>query len=148
MLVRTDFLSPVRISVRPVGGQGQPYGDDVVELARELVEETALTQKQIGARVGVSHMTVCRWARAGKWQRPFEAARPLDETGWSLPAMQRFTIRTKPWRLLEKAEALLARLEGQDRADPGEIQRALDLLLAARTASRVPVPRTRRKRAD
>jgi transposase len=131
VLVRTDVLLPVRLSLRPVGGQGQPYGDDVVALARELVEDTVLTQKEIGARIGVSHMTISRWARAGKWRRPYGAARPFDETGWSLAAMQRFSIRTKPWRLLEEAEALLAKLAGQGRADLADIERALELLLAA-----------------
>ena len=36
--------------------------------------------------------------------------------------MHRFHIRTAPWRLLEEAEALLARLEGQERADLTEIE--------------------------
>lgn len=55
----------VRFSLRPLGGQGRPYGEDVVAQARELVEGTWLTQNEIGARIGVTHMTVCRWARAG-----------------------------------------------------------------------------------
>ena len=135
----------VRLSaaLRASGGQGQPYGDDVVAQARALVERTILTQKEIGARIGVSHMTICRWARSGGWRRPLAAARPLDELGSASAATERFVIRTEPWRRLRTAEAILDVLESQPTADLADIERALDLLLAARKAAAVPVPRTR-----
>ena len=58
---------PIRLSIRPRGGQGEPYGDDVVAVVRRLVEETRLSHKEIGARTGVSHMTR-RWLRpSGAW---------------------------------------------------------------------------------
>jgi hypothetical protein len=45
---------PIRLSIRPRGGQGEPYGDDVVAVVRRLVEETRLSHKEIGARAGAS----------------------------------------------------------------------------------------------
>lgn len=115
----------VRFSTRPLGGQGQPYGDDVVAQARELVETTWLTQKQIGARIGVSHMTVCRWARAGGWMRPRGIGQPPDERSDSIRAMQRFETRTRPWRLLRRAEVLLATLPARDGRDLDRLEQAL-----------------------
>ena len=122
-LIRLSGWQPV------AGGQGQPYGDDVVAQVRAMVEGTLLTQKQIAARVGVSQMSVSRWARAGGWRRPVGTSKPFDETGSSLRAMERYNARTKPWRRLEEAEALLARAEG-GALDTAE--RALALLLEAR----------------
>ena len=115
----------IRLSVRPSGGQGQPYGDDVVALARELVETTWLTQRQIGARIGVSHMSVCRWARAAGWMRPNGSGKPPDERGDSFRAMQRFETRTRPWRLLRRAEVLLATLPARDGRDLDRLEQAL-----------------------
>lgn len=124
--------APVRLSLRPLGGQGQPYDDDVVALARELVEGTTLTQKEIAARIGVSQMSICRWARAGRWRRPFGAARPVDERGSSWSALERYEARTAPWRRLDEAERLLDALEREGGGGLDGVERALELLLEAR----------------
>ena len=94
-----------------------------------MIEGTLLTQREIAAQVGVSQMTVSRWARAGGWRRPRGAAKPFDETGSSLRAMQRYNARTKPWRRLEEAEALLA---GAEHGALDRAERALALLQEAR----------------
>ena len=112
-------LPPVRLSLRPPGGQGQPYGDDVVELARELVETTTLTNSAIADRVGVSHMTIARWARSGNWRQPYG---------------RRNTRR--PWRLLEEAENRLGELERAGTAELRALAEMLVLLLAARHLGR------------
>ena len=130
----------VRLSTHPIGGQGQPYGDEVVAQARELVETTWLSHKEIGARVGVSHMTICRWKRAGRWRLPPGAARSPDERGESLQAMQTYNRRTKPWRLLEEAEAILAAGPTPDR-----MLEALAWLLAAQALYRLGTGRVRRR---
>jgi hypothetical protein len=124
---------PIRLSVRPrpPGGQGQPYPDAVVAEARALVEGTCLSQAEIAARVGISHMSVCRWARAGGWRRPRGTQRPFDELGRSPKAMQRYATRTRPWRLLEEAEGIVAGVEAGE-ADLDRLERALALVLEAR----------------
>lgn len=72
-------LGLVRLSLRPPGGQGEPYADDVAAHARELVEGTILGQKEIAATVGVSHMTIGHWARSGNWRRPPGCVRAFHE---------------------------------------------------------------------
>lgn len=124
--------APVRLSLRPLGGQGQPYDDDVVALARELVEGTTLTQKEIAARIGVSQMSVGRWARAGRWRRPFGAARPVDERGSSWSALERYEARTAPWRRLDEAERLLDALEREGGGGLEGVERAFASILEAR----------------
>ena len=86
-------LALVRLTLRPPGGQGEPYGDDVVALVRGLVETTTLTHKEIGERVGISHMTVCRWRKAGRWRRPPGAARAPGELSRRWPIVVRFDQR-------------------------------------------------------
>lgn len=124
---------PVRLSLRPRGGKGEPYADDVVAQVRELVEETRLGQKEIGAIVGVSHMSVSRWMRSGGWQRPPGTARPLDEQSDSLKAMKRRHARTRAWRLLKEAEVLIEELEEQD-ADLDRLEAALNVAALASEA--------------
>ncbi|TDR94676.1 helix-turn-helix domain-containing protein [Enterovirga rhinocerotis] len=131
----------VRLTVGPLGGQGQPYGDDVVAQVRELVEETRLGQKEIAAIVGVSHMTVSRWARSGGWRRPPGSARPLDELSDTPRAIIRQGARTLPWRLLVKAETLLA----SDAADLAAMEQALALVLEARDAHAAGIGPKRRR---
>lgn len=121
----------IRLSLRHPGGQGEPYGDDVVAQARKLVEETRLTQKEIGVRLGISHMTVSRWARSGGWRRPSGTARSFDENRASLRAMQRHAVRTRPQRFLEEAEGLLDAL-AREGPDLGRMETALGFLLEAR----------------
>ena len=126
-------LGIVRLTLRALGGRGDPYGDDVVARARELVERTHLTQREIAVRVGVSQITVSRWSRSGNWRRPPGAAKPVDETGASLRAMSRYNARTRPWRLLAEAETLLDSA-ARDGAELDGLERALRLLVEARAA--------------
>lgn len=143
--MRAEFLPPVRLSVRPIGGQGQPYGDDVVALARELSERTTLTRREIAARVGVSHMTITRWARSGHWH-PLGWLPRGRKPGRSWAATERDALRVDPWGDLYEAERLLGSLEQQATANLDEIERALHLVLTARAASRRPVARPKRQR--
>jgi hypothetical protein len=145
-MARDAFVLPR--SWHPVGGQGQPYDDDVVEIARSLVLTTDLTFKEIAARVGVSHMTIGRWARAGRW-RPFGPPRRARNPRRNWAAMERALLRPDafrpdPWGRLVEAERLLALLERGDRAGLSEIERALTLLLAARQDHARPQRRRRR----
>lgn len=111
-------LLPVRLSLLPLGGQGQPYDDGVVALARDLVRTTTLSNKEIAARVGVSHMTIGRWARSGNWCRPHQRARTA-----------------RPWRLLHEAEWSLGDMERVGRADLPKLGEVLGLLLEARASN-------------
>jgi transposase len=143
-MARDAFVLPR--AFRPVGGQGQPYDDDVVAIARSLVLTTELTFKEIAARVGVSHMTIGRWARAGRWRpfgRPRRAGRPVRN--WA--ELERAHLRPDPWGRLVEAERLLAVLERGSRTGLDEIERALDLLLEARRDHARPQRRRRGQRA-
>jgi hypothetical protein len=140
-MARDAFVLPR--AWHPVGGQGQPYDDDVVETARSLVLTTDLTFKEIAARVGVSHMTIGRWARAGRW-RPFGPPRRGRTPRRNWAELERALLRPDPWGRLAEAERLLAVLERGDRAGLAEIERAFDLLLAARRDHARPQRRRRR----
>jgi transcriptional regulator with XRE-family HTH domain len=142
-MAREMFVLP--LSWHPVGGQGQPYDDDVVEIARSLMLTTDLTQREIAARVGVSHMTIGRWARAGRW-RPFGPARRARKPRRNWVELERELLRPDPWGRLVEAERLLTVLERSDRPALGEIERALTLLLAARQDYARPRSARRKRR--
>ena len=116
----------VRLGLRPPGGQGEPYGDDVVARTREMVETTRLTQKEIGDAIGVSHMTVGRWARSGNWRRPPGCVRPFHERR-DRPELEPRMARGRAWKMLSETEALLGANPGLD-----ELEGAIAKLLEAR----------------
>lgn len=122
----------VRLSLRPRGGQGHPYGDDVVALVRSLVEATTLSHAQIGERVGVSHMTVCRWRKAGKWRRPAGAGRAPGQLSRRWSTTVRFDQRAAPWERLAEAEDLLDTLEREEGLKLARLEEVLTLLSQAR----------------
>jgi predicted transcriptional regulator len=125
---------PVRLSLRPRGGKGEPYADDVVAQVRELVEETRLSQKEIGAIVGVSHTCVSNWTRSGGWKRPPGTARPLAEQSDRLKAMKRRDARTRAWQLLKEAEALVGAIEAGGKG-LARLEHAMSLVRQAAAAS-------------
>jgi hypothetical protein len=148
-MARDAFVLPR--SWRPVGGQGQPYDDDVVEIARSLVLTTDLTFKEIAARVGVTSMTVGRWAKSGRWRpigRLRRAGKPVRNWAELEGALLRpDAFRPDPWGRLVEAERLLALLERGSRTGLDEIARALDLLLEARRDNARPPRRRATRRA-
>ena len=115
--------------------------DDVVAQARALVEGTLLTRREIAARVGVSHMTITRWARSGGWRTLgwHPRGRRDPDRSWTAPA-----ITPDPWTRLNKAEDLLDALEAQQRVALEDIESALTMLLLARRDHARP-QRKRRK---
>jgi hypothetical protein len=135
----------IRLSTRPRGGQGQPYDDDVVAIARDLVQRTDLTYKAIAAKVGVTAMTIGRWSRAGFWRYPRRPRVDGSERSWA--ARDRALLRADPWHHLRAAERLLDSLERGDRTDLDTLARALDLLLTARRDAAQPRAK-RRPAAD
>jgi hypothetical protein len=80
----------VRLSVRPYAdepnavvaprprGSRRPHTDAAFAAVRRLIEESTLSYGQIRARTGVSHATICRWARHAGWKRPPFATRATD----------------------------------------------------------------------
>ena len=123
---------PIRLSLRPRGGhQGEPYGDDVVAVVRRLVEETRLSHKEIGARAGVSHMTVCRWTRSGNWRRPPGTTRRIPEMPAGPGDNDKRIPGAKAWRLMREAEALLDEPAAES-AHLDRLERALELVREVR----------------
>lgn len=116
----------VRLSLRPAGGTGEPYGDDTVAVARELVEGTCLSQRAIAARIGISQAALGVWIRSGGWHRPPGSIRPFHQRRETNDPTHR-KARSRAWRLLGEAEALFEAEPGLD-----GLERALAKLLEAR----------------
>ncbi|MEX1083783.1 MAG: hypothetical protein WEC82_05640, partial [Xanthobacteraceae bacterium] len=76
--VRPDDDDPAAVVGPRRAGRGRPHTDATVAAVRRLIEQTALTNRQIAARTGVSHVTVCKWMHAGGWKRPPFAPRASD----------------------------------------------------------------------
>jgi hypothetical protein len=74
--VRRDPDRPKAVVGR--AGRGQPHTDATFAAVRGLIEGSTLSYGQIRARTGVSHATICRWAREGGWKRPPFAPRATD----------------------------------------------------------------------
>jgi hypothetical protein len=145
----------VRLSVRPDhqdaaaivgprrGGRGRPHSDATVAAVRRLIEQTVLTNRQIAARTGVSHVSVCRWMRAGGWQRPPFAPRASDTVPTARASAQ-LRRRTLAARLDALAQRHIRELEESACVDPEKLGEALELLKMARLAARRH-PRRRRR---
>jgi hypothetical protein len=143
------FHSPpiVRLSVRPdhddpaavVGprprGSRRPHTDAAFAAVRRLIEESTLTYKQIRARTGVSHASICRWARDGGWKRPPFAPRASD-TVPAPRASAQLKRRTLAARLDALAQRHVRELEESACVDPDKLGEALELLKMARLAAR------------
>jgi hypothetical protein len=102
---------------------------------RGLIEGSTLSYGQIRARTGVSHATICRWAREGGWQRPPFAPRATD----LMPtprASAKLRRRTLAARLDALAQRHVRELEASACVDPVKLGEALELLRMARLAAR------------
>jgi transposase-like protein len=144
----------VRLGIRPddpaavVGprprGSRRPHTDATVARVRRLIEETALTYREIAERTGVACATICRWTRDGGWQRPLSAPRATD-TVPSARASARLRRRMLAARLSALAERYVRELEESADVDLGKLAQALELLKMAKLAAR---PRRRRRAGE
>jgi hypothetical protein len=140
--------SPIaRISVRPdhedpnaiVGprprGSRRPHTDAAFAAVRRLIEDSTLSYGEIRARTGVSHATICRWARDGGWKRPPFAPRANDLMPTPRASAQ-LRRRTLAKRLDALAERHVRELEESQCVDPDKLAEALELLRMAKLAAR------------
>lgn len=67
--------------------RGRPYAPETVAAARELYQASGFSTRLIAARVGVSTVTITRWARKEGWVRP----RDLPEAYGCRPRRRRRT---------------------------------------------------------
>jgi hypothetical protein len=137
----------VRLSVRPYAdepnavvaprrpGRGQPHTDATFAAVRRLIEESTLSYGQIRARTGVSHGTICRWARDAGWKRPPFAPRATDLMP-TVRASAKLRRRTLAARLDALAQRHIRELEESACVDPVKLGEALALLAMARLAAR------------
>ncbi len=131
--VRPESDGPAAVPVRP-NGRG-PHTDATFAAVRRLVEQSTLSYGQIRARTGVSHASICRWARDGGWKRPPFAPRSND----LIPAPRasaQLRRRTLAARLDALAERYIRELEESACVDPDKLGEALELLKMAKLAAR------------
>ena len=127
--------SPIaRISVRPdhedpnaiVGprprGSRRPHTDAAFAAVRRLIEQSTLSYGEIRARTGVSHASICRWARDGGWKRPPFAPRANDLMPTPRASAQ-LRRRTLAKRLDALAERHIRELEESQCVDPVKLAR-------------------------
>jgi hypothetical protein len=133
--VRPDHDDPAAIVGPRRGGRGRPHTDATVAAVRRLIEQTVLTHRQIAARTGVSHVTVCKWKRAGGWKRPPFAPRASDTVPTPRASAQ-LRRRTLAARLDALAERHIRELEESACIDPEKLGEALELLKMAKLAAR------------
>jgi hypothetical protein len=116
-------------------GSRRPHTDASFAAVHRLIEESTLSYGQIRARTGVSHATICRWARDGGWKRPPFAPRATD----LMPtprASAKLRRRTLAARLDALAQRHVRELEASACVDPVKLGEALELLAMARLAAR------------
>jgi len=133
--VRPDHEDPAAIVGPRRGGRGRPHSDATVAAVRRLIEQTVLTHRQIAARTGVSHVTVCKWKHAGGWKRPPFAPRASDTVPTARASAQ-LRRRTLAARLDALAERHIRELEESACVDPEKLGEALELLKMAKLAAR------------
>jgi hypothetical protein len=142
------FHPPIlRLSARPyedepnavvaprLPGSGRPHPDATFAAVRHLIETSTLSYGQIRARTGVSHATICRWARDGGWKRPPFAPRATDLMP-TARASAKLRRRTLAARLDALAQRHVRELEESACVDPVKLGEALALLSMARLAAR------------
>jgi hypothetical protein len=144
--MRPFFREPpiIRLSVRPddpraiVGprprGSRRPHTDATVAAVRRLVEQTPLTYAEIEKRTGVGRASICRWTRAGGWQRHPFAPRATD-TVPTARASAHLKRRTLAARLSALAERYVRELEETPGVDLEKLAEALELLKMAKLAA-------------
>jgi hypothetical protein len=133
--VRPDHDDPNAIVGPRRGGRGRPHSDATVAAVRRLIEQTELTHRQIAARTGVSHVSVCKWRRAGGWKRPPFAPRACDTVPTARASAQ-LRRRSLAARLDALAERHIRELEESACVDPVKLGEALELLKMAKLAAR------------
>jgi hypothetical protein len=133
--VRPDHDEPNAVVAPRPRGSRRPHPDATFAAVRRLIEESTLSYGQIRARTGVSHATICRWARDGGWKRPPFAPRATD-----LMPTPRASAKLRRRTLAARLDALTQRhvreLEESACVDPVKLGEALALLSMARLAAR------------
>jgi hypothetical protein len=120
----------------PVPG-GRPKGckrvhtNATVATVRRLIEQTALTYKEIAAKTGTTAGTVGRWSREGGWPRHPFAPRASD-TVPTVRAGRRLKLRMLGVRLHLLAERCAAELWNSPAVDLDRLVEALQVLKMAR----------------
>jgi hypothetical protein len=121
---------PPAIAQRPPGSRG-PHTDVTVAKVRHLIENTALSYKEIAAKTGVSRYSICCWTRDGKWVRPLDAPRASDRVP-THRASRRLKLRKLADRLQALAEHYVRQLEETPDVDLDRLTQALQVLRMAR----------------
>jgi hypothetical protein len=116
-------------------GRGSPHTDATFAAVRHLIEQSTLSYAEIRARTGVSHASICRWARDGGWKRPPFAPRATD-TIPTARASAKLRRRTLAQRLDALAERYIRELEESACVDPDKLGEALELRKMAKLAAR------------
>jgi hypothetical protein len=121
---------PAIIEQRPPGARG-PHSDMTVAKVRHLIENTALSYREIRARTGVSRYSICCWTRDGKWVRPLDAPRASDRVP-TYRASRRLKLRKLADQLQTLAEHYVRQLEETPGVDLDRLTQALQVLRMAR----------------
>jgi hypothetical protein len=108
-----------------------PHTDLTVAKVRHLIENTALTTRQIQAKTGVVSSTISVWARDGKWVRPLAAPRASDRMP-TYRASRRVKLRKLAGRLEALAERCVRELEQSPHVEVDTLMQALQVLKMAR----------------
>ena len=127
------------VAPRPRGSL-RPHTEAKMAAVRKLVEQTALTYREIAARTGVGRSTISRWAREGQWPRHPFAPRSTD-TAPSARAGARLKARMLAARLAALAERYVRELEETPGVDLDKLGEALELMKMAKLAARQRKPR-------
>jgi hypothetical protein len=123
------------VAPRRPGRSGRLHTDATFARVRHLIEQSTLSYGEIRARTGVSHASICRWARDQGWKRPPFAPRAND-----LIAAPRASAQLRRRTLSKRLDALVERhireLEESACVDPAKLGEALELLKMAKLAAR------------
>jgi hypothetical protein len=122
---------PPAITEAPPRGPGRPHSDMAVAKVRHLIENTALSYREITARTGVSRYSIYCWTRDGKWVRPLDAPRASDRVP-TYRASRRLKLRKLADRLQTLAEHYVRQLEETPGVDLDRLTQALQVLRMAR----------------
>ncbi|HEV7877935.1 hypothetical protein [Bradyrhizobium sp.] len=121
---------PAIVEQRPRGSR-MPHSDLIVAKVRHLIENTALSYREIAAKTDVSTCAVSRWTRDFAWQRPPHAPRASDMVpDWR--AGRRLKLRKLAGRLLALTERHVRELEAAPRVDVEALMQGLQVLKMAR----------------
>lgn len=112
-------------------GLRRMHSDLTVAKVRHLVENTGLSYREIGEKVGIPHSNITGWKRDHGWQRPPHAPRHKD-TIPTARAGRRLKLRKLAERLRALAERAVRELEEAPHVDVETLMRALQVLKMAR----------------